>query len=195
MKINYKYYPPKPNHTNHLPSLISLTSSYKIQSAFLRGSRKNTCISCSVIGDLSLSCSSVGLFMGGWLKTSTQDVIRRAPPSPYWKSEMGTASVASPTLSGHQIMSVLVTVVRCSSTSPRKQTSNNKRLFRYSAEVTRGLCLEEIFLTNRIYVYLNHLMMRKCVNHGQMNLVTVSLNKMALTCWLTRRMDTSQSLR
>ncbi len=61
--------------------------------------------------------------MGGCSKTSTLDVTTRVPLFPCLKLKMGTASAASPMLSGHLTVAVLVIVVRCCSTSPNKGTS------------------------------------------------------------------------
>jgi hypothetical protein len=55
--------------------------------------------------------------MGGRTKTSTLAVIRKVLPSVYIRSKMGTASEASPKLSGNLPGSFLVTVTPSCSTS------------------------------------------------------------------------------
>ncbi len=67
--------------------------------------------------------------MGGWLKTSTQDVTASARRSLCSKSKTQmNASAATPTLSGHHlmVMSMLVIIVRCCSTCLAKSTSQTK---------------------------------------------------------------------
>ena len=89
--------------------------------------------------------------MGGRRKTSTHDVTARTPRSPCSKSKtQGTASGASPTLSGHHLLlmagvSLLVIVVRCCSTCLAKGTSQTKeQAKRYSVGAILGLVLEEV---------------------------------------------------
>ena len=84
--------------------------------------------------------------MGGCIKTSTHDVTARIPPSPCSKSKVqGTASEATPTLSGHLMVSMLVIVVLCCSTCLAKGTSQTKeQARRYSVTGGTGLVLVEI---------------------------------------------------
>jgi hypothetical protein len=81
--------------------------------------------------------------MGGWQKTSAHDVTESGPRSPSSKSKMGTALAATPTLSGHHLMmvSMLVIVMPCCSTSLAKGTSQTKeKARRYSlVAVIKGL--------------------------------------------------------
>ena len=90
--------------------------------------------------------------MGGSIKTSTKDVTRRVPPSRYSRSKMGTASVASPTLSGHLTLRMLVIVMRCCSTclTPVTSLPNEKQEGRYIAGVNWDLVLQE--MVTMIYV-------------------------------------------
>ncbi len=84
--------------------------------------------------------------MGGCSKTSTQDVTARAPRSPCSKSRTQVnASAATPTLSGHLMVSLLVIVVRCCSTCLAKGTSQTKeQAKRYTVAEGWGLVLEEV---------------------------------------------------
>ncbi len=83
--------------------------------------------------------------MGGKLRTSTQDVTKKAPLSPCLKSKTRmNALAATPTLSGHLAMSMLVIVVRCCSTCLAKGTSQTKeKARRYSVAASMGLFLVE----------------------------------------------------
>ena len=83
--------------------------------------------------------------MGGSIKTSTQDVMARTPQSPCSRSKTrGNASAATPTLSGHLTLSLLVIVVRCCSTCLAKGTSQTKeQAGRYAGAAGGGLILEE----------------------------------------------------
>ena len=79
------------------------------------------------IRESSLRISTEGLFMGGCSKTSTHGVTARDPLSPCLKSrKQENASAATPTLSGHLMVSLLVIVVRCCSTCLAKGTSQTK---------------------------------------------------------------------
>ncbi len=84
--------------------------------------------------------------MGGTEKTSTHDVTASAPRSPFLKSKTrGTASAATPTLSGHLALSLLVIVVRCCSTCLAKGTSQTKeQARRYCVTSIMGLVLLEV---------------------------------------------------
>ena len=83
--------------------------------------------------------------MGGWQKTSTHDVMARAPRSLYSKlKKQVNASEATPTLSGHlhMTLSMLVIVVRCCSTCLAKGTSQTKeQARRYTVAAVLGLVL------------------------------------------------------
>jgi hypothetical protein len=83
--------------------------------------------------------------MGGCVKTSTHDVTASAPRSPSSKSKMGTALAATPTLSGHLLVAMLVIVMPCCSTSLAKGTSQtNEQAKRYGVEAIVGLILEDM---------------------------------------------------
>ena len=84
--------------------------------------------------------------MGGRSKTSTHVVTTKAPPSYCSKSKtQENASAATPKLSGHLIVSLLVIVVRCCSTCLAKGTSQTKeQARRYSVMATGGFVLEVI---------------------------------------------------
>ena len=77
------------------------------------------------------------------MKTSTHVVTKKVRPSPYFRSKMGTASAASPTLSGTLKVTTLVILVPCSSTSHNRGTSHihNKENRRYTVTVTGDLAL------------------------------------------------------
>ena len=82
--------------------------------------------------------------MGGRPKTSTHDVTASTPRSPCSKSKTQVnASAATPTLSGHLTLSVLVIVVRCCSTCLAKGTSQTKeQAGRYTLSTIGGLVLD-----------------------------------------------------
>jgi hypothetical protein len=83
--------------------------------------------------------------MGGWQKTSTHDVTAKTPRYPSSKSKMGTASAATPTLSGHLTMSILVIVMPCCSTFLAKGTlQTNEQATKYTVAAFGGLVLEEM---------------------------------------------------
>ena len=84
--------------------------------------------------------------MGGRQKTSTHDVTASAPPSPCSRSKTRwSASAATPTLSGHLTMSMLVIVVRCCSTCLAKGTSQTKeQVRRYCVSAVWGLVFVEV---------------------------------------------------
>jgi hypothetical protein len=88
--------------------------------------------------------------MGGCTKTSTHDVMASAPRYPSSKSKMGTALAATPTLSGshHSLVSMLVIVMPCCSTSLAKGTSQtNEQARRYTVEAIVGLVLKEVVVS------------------------------------------------
>ena len=84
--------------------------------------------------------------MGGSIKASTHDVTASTPRSLSSKSKtQGNASVATPALSGHLMVSLLVIVVRCCSTCLAKGTSQNKEhARRYTVAARWGLVLVEV---------------------------------------------------
>jgi hypothetical protein len=117
MKINFKS---KSFYPNYLALIISLLlilkRSYLYQSVLLRKSRDNTCIKFWKTRDSLLSFFIVDQYMGGWKKTSTLVVTSKVQRFPYFRSKMETALAASPTLSGHLTLRMLVIVLRCCST-------------------------------------------------------------------------------
>jgi hypothetical protein len=86
--------------------------------------------------------------MGGSAKTSTHDVMTKVPQFPCSKLKMGTASVATPALSGHHhltMVSMLVIVMPCCSTSLAKGTSQtNEQAVRYTVTSIMGLVLMDM---------------------------------------------------
>jgi hypothetical protein len=109
---------------------------------------------------------------------------------------MGTASEASPKLSGHLTLSGLVTVLRCCSTYLNNVTSpfHHPMERRFGATVTVDLALVEMVAL--IYLHgENHLMVMKIAVHMQINLAIKSLSKAARTCSQTRRIERSQLLK
>ena len=136
---------------NLLPLINSqlwLINFYWIQNAPQIKKRKSSCLNCWEISNWSPRFFTAGLFMGGWLKTSTHDVTASTPRSLCSKSKtQGNASAATPTLSGHLMMmvSMLVIVVRCCSTCLAKGTSQTKeQAKRYTVTAILGLVLMEV---------------------------------------------------
>ena len=84
--------------------------------------------------------------MGGCSQTSIHDVTASAQRSPFSKSKTrGTASAATPTLSGHLMMAGLVIVLRCCSTCLAKGTFQTKeQASRYTVTAGAGLVLWEV---------------------------------------------------
>jgi hypothetical protein len=196
MKVKFK------SNRSHNPNPLTLRSSpplsrhsWSTQSALQTRSRRSSCSNSSVTNDLSPIFCSEGLNMDRMQKISTKDVTRRVPPSRYSRSKMGTASVASPTLSGHLTISLLVIVMRCCSTclAPVTSLPNEKQERRYGATVDSDLVLQAE-MVSLIYVqYLNHLMVMITAYHVQSKQVMLSqLMVLVLTCSPTRRMDPSQ---
>ena len=195
MKVKFK------SSRSHNPNPLTLrsspplsTHSWSTRSARQTRSRRSTCSNSSVTNDLSHIFCSEGLNMGGCIKTSTQDVTRRVLPSRYSRSKMGTASVASPTLSGHLTLSMLVIVMRCCSTclAPVTSLPNEKQERRYGAKVAWDLVLQE--MVGMIYVrMMHHLMVIISAYLWQRKLVMLSqLMVLVLTCSPTSRMEGSQ---
>jgi hypothetical protein len=132
--------------------------------------------------------------MGGRGKTSTIGVITRGPLSPCSRSKEVSASEATPKLSGHLLLVMvvmLVIVMRCCSTSLANVTSpTNEQEMRYTAVV-----LGDLTSATRSYVQcMNHLMVILTAVHMQMTLNIVSLLKVVRTASLTRMMEGSQLL-
>ena len=87
--------------------------------------------------------------MGGITMTSTLAVTTRVPLSVSSRSKMETASEDSLRLSGHLIVRLLVTVMRCCSTCLAAVTSQpNKQERRYGAVVGRDFILVEVVIVS-----------------------------------------------
>ena len=156
--------------------------------------RKNTYINCWETKDLYLSYFTVGQYMGGCMKTSTHFVTRKVQPSPYFRSKIGTALAASPTLSGTLKVTSLVILVPCSSTSHNRGTSHihNKHKRRYTVAVALDLAFVEVVEVSYVHIH-NHLMVIISAYHVQITLVIESLVMVLVqTCSLTTRMEDSQ---
>ena len=83
--------------------------------------------------------------MGGCTKTSTLDVTIRGQQYAYSKLKKVTALAGIQLLSGHLMVSLLVTVMRCCSTCLAAVTSQpNKQEKRYTALVFVDLVLLEV---------------------------------------------------
>ena len=106
--------------------------------------------------------------MGGNTKTSTLDVTKRVPLSVSSRSKMETASEDSLRLSGHLMVSLLVTVMRCCSTCLAAVTSQpNKQERRgYTAVVGGDLILLEVVVVSYVHG-VNHLMVMESAYHLQ----------------------------
>ncbi len=136
----------KPNNLTLSPLRYLLTwlmTSYRILHAPQRKKRKNSCWNYWTIREWKQRFFTEGLFMGGWRKTSTNDVTARAPRSPCSRSKtQGTALAATLTLSGHLLVSILVIVARCCSTCLAKGISQTKeQAKRYGVTPFWGLVL------------------------------------------------------
>ncbi len=127
-----------------LPQLLKI--SCLTQSALLSKKRKNTYINCLETKFLLQSYYTVDQYMGGCMKTSTHVVTKKVQLSPYLRSSMGTASAASPKLSGHRTVKTLVILLPCSSTSPTKGASHthNKQTRRLGVMITMDLAFMEV---------------------------------------------------
>ncbi len=187
MKIKFKKLFLHPN--NQLPLVFLPKWLFIRQSALLKRRRSYSCKNCWATSDLSQSFSLVDLSTGGWAKTSTRDVTTKVPPSPFLRWNMGTASAVSPMLSGHVSMTTLVILVRCCLTC-RANVNSLSRMKRwgYIAIVT-----SDHILVMMSYLYLNHSIVIISASQKQIKMVTRSLSKMGRTCWLTRRVESSQS--
>ena len=87
------------------------------------------------------------LSTGGWQKTSTLVATIEVPPSPYLRLKMGTASEATPLLSGiHLGIRLKKMLLLCFLISLNKGTSHthNKQSIRLDATVLGDLCLVEV---------------------------------------------------
>ena len=88
---------------------------------------------------------------------------------------METALAASPTLSGHLTVTMLVIVLRCCSTYLNNVASPHYITMRLVARVS--LDLSSLMVINISYVhFMNHLMVLISAVHGQINLVIKSLS-------------------
>ncbi len=187
MKIKFKKVFLQPNHL--LPPIFLHAWLIIRQGALLKWRRSYSCINYWVTSNLSQSFSSVDLSTGGRTKTSTRDVTRKVPPSPFLRWKMATASAVSSTLSGHVSMTTLVILVRCCLTCRANVNSlSRKKGWRYIAPVNL-----DHFLVAMSYLHKNHSMVINTAYQLQMRVVTRSLSKMGRTCWLTRRIYNSQS--
>jgi hypothetical protein len=132
--------------------------------------------------------------MGGHATNFTHDAIRRAQPFPYLKSKMGTASAASPMLSGNLLLKISVIGLRCCLTCLTSVTSlTRKKLMQYIAAVAMDLFLLEVVQMS--CVHFNLLMVKESAYQKQMKMVTILELNMARTSSQTKRMDPSPSLR
>jgi hypothetical protein len=113
--------------------------------------------------------------MGGRPKTSTLDATRFVPPSRCLRSKMGTASEASPTLSGHLTVRMLVIVLRCCSTYLNNVASPHEVTQRLLARVTLDLSSLVVITSNYVHM-VNHLMVILIAHLGQMNVAITSLS-------------------
>jgi hypothetical protein len=107
---------------------------------------------------------------------------------------MGTASAASPKLSGHLTTRMLLILLPCSLTSHSKGASRTrkKQIMQLGVTITMDLRLLEAKNTSYVHV-MNHSMELINADHMQIFLVIRSPCKTGRTCWLTGRMWTSQS--
>ena len=121
--------------------------------------------------------------MGGSIKTSTHVVTTKVQPSPYIRSKMGTASAASPKLSGHLTRRMLLILLPCSLTSPSKGAfrTRNKRSMQLGVTVSVDLSLVEVINMSYVQI-LNNLMVIVTAHHGLISLVIRSPCKTVRTC-------------
>ncbi len=138
--------------------------------------RENTYINFWEIRGLSRSYFTVDQHMGGSTKTSTRVATRKVQPSPYLRSNMGTALAVLPKLSGHRKVNMLVILLPCSSTSHTKGASHthNKQTRRSGVSITLDLTLLEIKTTVSQVHGMNHLMVMETAHHMQISLVIIS---------------------
>ena len=141
--------------------------------------RKSTYTDSLEISSLSRSYFTVDQCMGGSTKTSTHVVTRKVPPSPYLRSEMGIALVASPMLSGNRLVAAgLLMLLPCSSTSPNKGPSPVSSTHeQFIVPVTTGLTL-----VTMNYLHMHHLMVSTNAIHVQIALIMRSPCKTGRTC-------------
>ncbi len=142
--------------------------------------RESTYTDCLEISSLSRSYFTVDQCMGGSTKISTHAVTIKVPPSPYLRSKMGIALVASPMLSGNRVeAATLLMLLPCSSTSTNKgpfPASITHQQF--GARETTGLTL-----VAKNYVHMmHHLMVSTNASHMQMALIIRSPCKTGRTC-------------
>ena len=117
-------------------------------------------------------------------------MTRKVPPSPYIRSKMEIALAASPMLSGHLMPITLLILLPCSSTSLKKGPSPASfTKARFVAGVGTDLALVGLnYLQD-----MHHLMVTTNASQLKMNLLIRSQCKTGRTCWLTRRVESSQS--
>jgi hypothetical protein len=164
-----------------LPQLLKI--SCLTQSALLSKKRKNTYINCLETKFLLQSYYTVDQEMGGIIKTSTHVVTTKVQLSPYLRSKMGTASAASPKLSGHLTTRMLLIQLPYSLTSHSKGASHtrNKRSMQLGVTVTGDLGLLEVMNMSYVHV-MNHSMVMISAYHMQIILVIRSPCKTGRTC-------------
>ena len=133
------------------------------------------------------------LSMDGCITISTLDATTEVHPSPFSISKMGTASEATPTLSGHIKRRRLLIILPCCSTSPNKGTSHTCNKQSMQQHATFSVDQSSLETVQMSYVHsMNHLTVIIAAHHKQNNLVIIFLTKKERTCSLIRRMDTSQ---
>jgi hypothetical protein len=154
--------------------------------------RGYSCLNCWETKNSSLPFSIEGLFMGGGLMSSTQDVMASATRFLFSKFNSGTASVATLNLSGQLPATIFMILIQCCLTCLKKGTS--KANFHWSigyVVVILGLVLEQLGILSYLQV-LNHLISMAAI-HLQTALVIASqLIKLVKTCSLTRRLTASE---
>ncbi len=106
---------------------------------------------------------------------------------------MGISSEDSPPISGNLLVDSMLTVTHSCSTSLPPGDSLTQVKEGSGAMLTLAPSFKIRILMS--YMHVPPSMVIISVSHKQINLVTVSASKVARTCSLTRRMDTSQSQR
>ncbi len=153
--------------------------SCSIRNVLLMIIRESTYTNCQEIRNLSRSYFTVDLYMGGRQQTSTHVVTTKVPPSPYFKSKMGTALAASPMLSSHQKMVTLLMLLPCYSTSRDKgPTPASITHTRFGAGETLGLALVTVNYLHGI----NYLIVIRNALQMQITLIILSPCKTGRTC-------------
>lgn len=131
--------------------------------------------------------------MGGRKKTSTRDVTIKIPRSLCLKYKMETASVPSPTLSGHVLVSISMILTRCYSIFQRKKSTQTKiQARKYGVAPAMALALLEAISANCVLMS-SHSMVNQSAIHGEKSLVMIfQLMMLALMSSLIDLMGTSQ---